>query len=247
MEINDWVGRKTAGKIPELIPRGLLAPETRLVLVNAIYFKGRWARAFDRQATTPALFTEAGAPPSQVAFMRQTADFGYAETAEWQLLELPYVGGDTELVVLLPKDAAGLPELEARLDETTLARYLAQARNQMVEVWLPRFKLTAQFSLARTLAAMGMTDAFSPRADFSGLDGGRDLYLSAVVHKAYVEVNEEGTEAAAATGVMVRHAMVMRPRPTPVFRADHPFLFLIRDRHSGSLLFLGRLAAPTPT
>ena len=127
----------------------------------------------------------------------------------------------------------------------TLDRWLAQAGEQKVEVFLPKFKLTAQFSLAERLAAMGMTDAFSARADFSGMDGTRDLFISAVVHKEFVEVNEEGTEAAAATGVVMTKAIVMRPRPTPVFRADHPFLFLIRDHHSGSLLFLGRLADPT--
>ena len=162
-----------------------------------------------------------------------------------QLLELPYVGDDLSMVVLLPRAIDGLASLEGLLNEPTLDRWLAQARNQKVNVFLPKFKLTAQFSLAQTLAGMGMTEAFSPSADFSGMDGARDLCISAVVHKAFVDVNEEGTEAAAATGTMMRSMAVIRPLPIPVFRADHPFLFLIRDTHSGSILFLGRVVDPS--
>jgi serpin B len=122
--------------------------------------------------------------------------------------------------------------------------WLARAHPQKINVFLPRFKLTAEFNLGRTLAAMGMGNAFSPAADFSGMDGARDLCISAVVHKAFVEVNEEGTEAAAATGTIMK-MLAVRPHPTPTFRADHPFLLLIRDIHSGSILFLGRVLDPT--
>jgi serpin B len=149
------------------------------------------------------------------------------------------------MIVLLPRESNGLKGVEDVLNPPALDRWLALAREQKVTVFLPKFKLSAQFSLATPLAEMGMTDAFSPNADFSGLDGARDLSLSAVVHKALVDVNEEGTEAAAATGVIIRSMAVMRPRPTPIFRADHPFMFLIRDNHSGSILFLGRLIDPT--
>jgi serpin B len=135
--------------------------------------------------------------------------------------------------------------MEEQFNEASLDRCLAQAREQKVAVFLPKFKLAAQFSLAKKLAEMGMTDAFSPQADFSGMDGTRDLFISAVVHKAFVDVNEEGTEAAAATGVVMRSMAVMRPRPTPVFRADHPFIFLIRDTRSGSIIFLGRMVDPS--
>ena len=149
------------------------------------------------------------------------------------------------MVVLLPREPDGLSGVEDLLNTHALDRWLAQARKQKVAVFLPKFKLSAQFSLAKPLAEMGMTDAFSPNANFSGMDGARDLFISAVIHKAFVDVNEKGTEAAAATGTVMRMSAVMMPRPTPVFRADHPFIFLIRDNHSGSILFLGRLVDPT--
>jgi serpin B len=177
--------------------------------------------------------------------MHLEAGFRYAEDDGLQLLELPYAGGDLAMVVLLPRETYGLKGLEERLTEQSLDRWLARAFEQKVNVSMPKFKVIAQFSLAKPLAAMGMTDAFSRRADFSGMDGQRDLFISAVVHKAFVEVNESGTVAAAATGVVMRDmAVMMAPRPTPIFRADHPFIFLIRDSHSGSILFLGRMADP---
>jgi len=177
--------------------------------------------------------------------MNLTADFKYAEVEGLQLLELPYAGDDLEMVVLLPREIDGLKGMEDMFNEQNLDHWLAQAREQKVAVFLPKFKMAAQFSLAKPLAEMGMTDAFSPSANFSGMDGERDLFISAVVHKAFVDVNEEGTEAAAATAVVVRSMAVMMPRPTPIFRADHPFIFLIRDTHSGSILFLGRMVDPT--
>ena len=177
--------------------------------------------------------------------MNLTDDFKYADVDGLQLLELPYVGDDLSMVVLLPREPDGLKGVEDLLNPQTLDRWLAQAREQKVAVSLPKFKMSAQFSLAKPLAEMGMTDAFSPNANFSGMDGERDLFISAVVHKAFVDVNEEGTEAAAATGVVMRMNAVMMPRPTPIFRADHPFIFLIRDTRSGSILFLGRLVDPT--
>ena len=243
VEINDWVSDQTKGKISDLIQPGSLVPATRLVLVNAIYFKGRWASEFNKQNTVKSPFSITPAQKVEVPFMSVSADFKYAEVEGLQVLELPYAGNDLAMVLLLPGETGGLKILEQQL--ASLDHWLAQAREQKVEVFLPKFKLAAQFSLAKNLVEMGMPDAFSPQADFSGMDGERDLFISAVVHKAFVEVNEEGTEAAAATGVVMRSMAVMRPRPTPVFRADHPFIFLIRDTRSGSVLFLGRMADPT--
>ena len=243
-EINDWVDHKTKGKITDLIQPGVLGSATRLVLVNAIYFKGSWTRKFDKHATTKAPFSVTPTQKLPVPLMNLTADFKYAEVDGLQLLELPYVGDDLSMVVLLPRDVDGLKGVEDLLNQQTLDRWLALAREQKVAVSLPKFKMSAQFSLAKPLAEMGMTDAFSPKADFSGMDSERDLFISAVVHKAFVDVNEEGTEAAAATAVVMRMNAVMMPRPTPIFRADHPFIFLIRDNHSGSVLFLGRLVNP---
>jgi serpin B len=246
MEINDWVDHKTKGKITDLIQSGVLGPATRLVLVNAIYFKGSWAKKFDKLSTTKAPFIVTADQKTEVPLMNLTADFKYAEVEGLQLLELPYAWDDLSMVVLLPRDVDRLKDVEDLLITQTLDRWLAQASEQKVAVFLPKFKLAAQFSLAKPLAEMGMTDAFSLNADFSGMDGERDLLISAVVHKAFVDVNEEGTEAAAATGVVMSRMAIMRmPRPTPIFRADHPFIFLIRDNHSGTILFLGRLVDPT--
>ena len=191
-EINDWVSQKTKGKITDLIQPGVLAPATRLVLANAIYFKGRWAGEFEKQNTRKAPFTVSPAQKLEAPLMNLTADFRYAEVEGLQLLELPYAGDDLSMVVLLPREMDGLKDMEDQLNKPTLDRWLAQAFKQKVEVFLPKFKMSAQVSLAQPLAAMGMTDAFSRNANFSGMDGERDLFISAVVHKAFVDVNEAG-------------------------------------------------------
>jgi serpin B len=177
--------------------------------------------------------------------MNLTADFRYSEVEGLQLLELPYAGDSLSMDILLPHEPDGLKGMEGQLNEQTLDRWLAQARERKVAVFLPKFKLAAQFNLAKRRAGMGITDAFSPLANFSGMDGARDLFISAAVHKAFIDVGEEGTEAAAATGVAIRSMAIMMPQPIPIFRPDHPFIFLIRDNHSGSILFLGRLVDPT--
>ena len=243
-EINDWVAGKTQGKITGLIPSGMLNPSTRLVLVNAIYFKGLWSRQFNKTNTTMAPFLTAPGQSVPAPLMTMTASFNYAEPEGLQILELPYRGGGFSMVVLLPRETGGLKGIEDQLNGRQINSWLAQARPQKVNVFLPRFKLSGQFALAGTLAGMGMPAAFSSTADFSGMDGARDLHLSAVVHRAFVDANEEGTEAAAATGSVMAMTS-LRPRPTPTFRADHPFVFLIRDTHSGEILFLGRLNDPT--
>jgi serpin B len=245
-EINDWVSDKTKGKIADLIGPGVLNAATRLALVNAIYFKGRWLHEFKKVRTKDQpFFFNRDEKVVRTMLMNQSARFGYAETDSLQLLEMPYMGGDVSMVVLLPKEKGGLKALENSLTQKHLNDWLAQVSPHEVNVFLPKFKMTQEFGLARTLQAMGMTAAFSPpRADFSDMDGAKDLYISAVVHKAFVEVNEEGTEAAAATAVGVSRSAMQRPQPMPFFRADHPFLFLIRDTHSGSILFMGRVTNP---
>ncbi|MDB6064209.1 MAG: proteinase inhibitor serpin [Pedosphaera sp.] len=243
-EINEWVSNKTKGKITNLIQPGVLNGSTRLVLVNAIYFKGKWAQPFKPSNTKDAPFSITPGQQVQTPLMNLTASFKYAETDGMQLLELPYMGNDISMVVLLPKEVDGLKALESSLSQEKLNAWLAQGRQQRTSVFLPKFKLTSQFDLVKTLSDLGMPSAFSTSADFSGMDGARDLFLSAVVHKAFVDVNEEGTEAAAATGAVMAMTSA-QPRPIPVFRADHPFLFLIRDTHSGSILFIGRLVDPT--
>jgi len=240
--INDWVENKTKAKIKELIKPGTLDSMTRLVLTNAIYFKGKWASQFKPDKTQDASFTLLGGQKVNVPMMNQTSNFGYMETDTTQVLEMPYVNNDLSMVVLLPKKLDGVSELEGGLTSETIAGWLAKLRKREVQVYLPRFKVTSEFELAQVLGSMGMPDAFCAKADFSGMTGNKDLFISAVVHKAYVDVNEEGTEAAAATGVAMKLTSIAPP--PPVFKADHPFVFLIRDNRMGSILFLGRTANP---
>ncbi|MHC4149904.1 MAG: serpin family protein [Planctomycetota bacterium] len=241
-KINAWVEERTNGKIKDLIPEGMLSPLIRLVVTNAIYFKGNWASQFKEENTKDAPFTLADGKKINAPLMNQTAEFGYMQTADFQALELPYVDQELSMIIFLPKKFDALPQFEKTLTTENLSRWMHKLRKQKVIVSVPKFKMTKQFGLVKVLAGMGMTDAFSGTADFSGINGKKDLFISAIIHKAYVDVNEEGTEAAAATAVLVGRTSVAPP--PPVFRADHPFLFLIRDNQSGGILFIGRLMNP---
>jgi len=241
--VNTWVEKQTNGKIKDLIGQGSLDAMTRLVLTNAIYFKGNWARQFKEDQTRDEPFTLLDGGKVQTPMMNQKATFGYAETGTLQVLEMPYVGEELSMVVLLPKTAAGIGEFEKALTAENMSKWLGGIRNREVMVSMPKFKMTSKFGLRDVLQSMGMTDAFTRDADFSGMTARRDLFISAVIHQAYVDVNEEGTEAAAATGVTMK-LLSARPDTVPVFRADHPFIFLIRHQTSGSILFLGRLMSP---
>ena len=243
--INQWVERETEQKIKDLIPSGILNPLTRLVLTNGIYFKGDWASQFKKSATRDAPFYGSRGSSINVPMMTQQHRFRYGERDDLQILELPYAGKELSLVVLLPRRVDGLPELERALTPEGLADWTGRLREQEVVAFLPKFKVISQFRVDAALKALGMGDAFSPeRADFAGMDGKPHwLYIGAVLHKAFVDVNEEGTEAAAATGVVVGITSA-RVQP-PMFRADHPFVFLIRDNQTGSILFMGRVVDPT--
>ncbi len=245
-EINDWVEKQTEEKIKELIARGVLDPRTRLVLTNAIYFKGNWQEQFNEDATRDAPFHISGEREVTVPLMHQTERFGYRAADDMQILEMPYAEGELSMFVLLPKEIDGLPKLEKKLTQDNLDKWTAGLRRQKVRVFVPRFKMTSQFGLKDTLEALGMALAFDQRrADFSRMSSSESLYVSAVVHKAFVDVNEEGTEAAAATGVVMMPTMApVKPEEPPTFRADHPFVFLIRDNQTGSILFLGRMTNP---
>lgn len=240
--INAWVEGQTAGKITDLIQPGVINPLTRLALVNAVYFKGDWATPFDDQMTRPETF-HAASRPVQAAMMRRTDNFHYLETEELQVLELPYAGGDLSMLVLLPRAPDGLPRLERQVTPATLETWGARLPVRSVSVCIPKFKVTASFMLNNALVGLGMRDAFDAyRADFSGMDGRRWLFIAAALHKAFLEVNEQGSEAAAASAVLMQARSL--PPPPVVFRADHPFLFLIRERASGNILFLGRVNEP---
>jgi serpin B len=240
--INAWVEKQTRDKIKELFKPGTPNPLSRLVLTNAIYFKGNWATQFKKEATRDEPFLLAGGQKVNAPLMRQTGDFPYHETEQLQVLELPYEGKDLSMVVVLPRKVDGLAGVEKALTAANLDGWLGKLRKTEVVVFLPRFQTTAEFQLNGVLSQMGMKDAFvDGKADFSGMNGSRDLFIQAVVHKAFVDVNEEGTEAAAATGVVIG---ITSARITPTFRADHPFLYLIRDTRNGSILFLGRVTNP---
>ena len=240
--INTWVEEQTNDKIKDLIPAGVLNEMTRLVLTNAIYFKGDWTSQFDKKATKNTPFHLSANENVDVSMMFQKEEFKYGAVDDIQMLELPYIGNDLSMLVLLPKELNGLPSLEEKLTPDNLGKWSSALRKQKVDVYLPKFTMTSKFSLSSILRAMGMTAAFdSEMADFSGMIGKKELYVTAVVHKAFVDVNEEGTEATAATGVVVG---VRSIRVTPTFRADHPFVFLIRDNWTGSILFMGRVENP---
>ena len=241
--INTAVEKQTHDKIKELLKSGHITPATRLVLTNAIYFKSEWESKFSTSATKDQSFQLTADKKVNVPMMSQTSQFNYWEDESLQLLELLYVGKDLSMLLLLPRKVDGLGEVEKELTQEKLIGWTGKMKKASVTVSLPKFKVTGEFALAETLAKMGMETAFDcNRADFSGMTTSDRLWIQHVVHQAFVDVNEEGTEAAAATAVVIGLSM---PPPGPVVKADHPFLFLIRDNRSGSLLFLGRVADPS--
>jgi len=238
--INHWVEEKTEDRIRDLLPPGSIGPLTRLVITNAIYFKGTWVEQFDPAKTTEEEFRVSPNETVTVPMMHGNAVYPYTETGTLQVLEMPYAhGNETELamLVLLPKDD-NLTAAEEALDTERLARLRESLVSQNVRVSFPKFTLETEYSLPPTLAAMGMPTAFTDGADLSGMDGTRDLFITGVFHKAFVEVNEEGTEAAAATGVVAGGGV------TPRFQADHPFIFLVIEKDHGTILFMGRVVNP---
>ncbi|MGO9337786.1 MAG: serpin family protein [Terracidiphilus sp.] len=245
--INRWVEEKTEDKIKDLLPAGSVTPTTRLVLTNAIYFKGDWQAQFDKAQTKDEDFHLSATQTVKTPLMHLTSKLGYFNGGTFQAVDIPYKSGELSMVVLLPNDADGLPALEQSLTTANAKQLLSQLQpGSKIVLTLPKFKMTQQFQLGGTLSAMGMGEAFARNAaDFSGMTGKRDLWISAAIHKAYIDVNEEGTEAAAATGIVMRSMAMQRPEPPIVFRADHPFLFLIRDNRSGAILFMGRVTDPT--
>lgn len=242
--INRWVEQKTENRIRDLVQPAMLADPTYLVLVNAIYFKGKWEREFTPNDTREAPFYISTSQPVIASFMRQTASFRYTEAESLQIIELSYRGEELSMLILLPKKADGYEELEQNLTAESLDAWREGLADQRLEVYLPKFRIERTFQLGRTLAAMGVHDAFVlGKADFAGMDGRTDrLFIGGVIHKTYVDVNEEGTEAAAATAVGMFSGMPVSP---PVFRADHPFLFLIQENRTGSILFMGRVIDPS--
>ncbi|GAB0183703.1 leukocyte elastase inhibitor-like [Grus americana] len=248
-EINQWVEEKTEGKIPDLLPEGSVDNMTRLVLVNAIYFKGDWAEKFNEADTTdmPFRLNKNERQTVKMMYQKKKFRFGYIPEVKVRVLELPYDGRELSMIILLPDDieddSTGLQKLEQQLTLENLQEWTCPEHlySTDVRVRLPKFKLEESYDLKSDLAAMGLLDVFdSGKSDLSGMSGARDLFLSKIVHKAFVEVNEEGTEAAAATAGIAMLCMVMEED----FNADHPFLFFIRHNPTQSILFFGRYASP---
>jgi len=250
--INQWAEKHTQGKIKNIIKPSMLDSLTRLVLTNAIYFKGFWSVPFDKSETHPAPFKMITEPSASneidVSMMHQTADFGYLEGEDFQALEMLYERNELSMVIFLPRRLDGLEEFERLLTIEKFEEWLQMLQMQEVKVFVPKFKFTSGFILSKVLQSMGMTDVFNTEtADFSGMTDQEDLAISEIIHKAFVDVNEEGTEAAAVTTTAVLVAVDEGPAPpVPVFRADHPFLFLIRDIRSESILFMGRVVDAEP-
>jgi serpin B len=242
--INRWTEEQTKEKIKNLLAAGSLDAQTRLVLTSAIYFYGKWQDPFVTSRTQPAPFTLPTGATTQANFMNQTSHFGYTETPSAQILEMRYVGTGIAFDVLLPKTLNGLSDLEKSLTVETLTGWLGNLTTRNVQVSLPKFRAESEFSLGKGLSTMGMPTAFTDKADFSGIDSKHSLAISEVVHKAFVDVSEQGTEAAAATGITMRTTAMRLPEQAVVFRADHPFIFLIRDTRAGVVLFIGRLMNP---
>ncbi len=238
--INKWVEDKTKNKIKDLIPQGAIDGYTRLVLTNAIYFKGDWVLQFDKKKTREADFKVSPEKTVKVQMMSLTGDkakFNYAETEELQILEMPYEGDELSMLVILPRE--NLESIDINNEKLNELRGMLSERK--ISVYMPKFKFETKYFMEKDLIEMGMPTAFSMGADLSGMTGNMDLFIDKVIHQAFVEVNEEGTEAAAATAVIV----ALKSSISDYFMADHPFMFIIQQKDTGNILFMGRVVDPS--
>ena len=241
--INDWVSDRTEGRIKDLIPQGAIDEWTRLVLSNAIYFNAAWLNPFSEDATGDGTFHLLDGSEITIPMMTQTESFGYAEGAGYKAVELPYDGNELSMVILLPTSGE-FDDFESALDADLVDDIIDDLKYREVTLSMPKFEFESEFSLVNTLAAMGMPVAFSgAAADFSGMTGNRDLFISDILHKAFVSVDEAGTEAAAATAVVM--SLTAAPEVPIEVTINRPFIFLIRDIETGAVLFVGRVANPS--
>jgi serpin B len=240
--INDWVSEQTEDRIEDLIPEGAIDALTRLVLTNAIYFNAAWQFPFNEDATADGPFYLLDGGEVTVPMMTQTESFGYAEGDDYQAVALPYDGHELSMVILLPRESR-FETFESSMDYQVIKGIISDLGNQQVNLTMPKFEFESEFSLKKALTAMGMPVAFSADADFSGMTGNRDLAIDNILHKAFVSVDEAGTEAAAATAVIMTLTAV--PAPPVVVTVDRPFIFLIRDIETGAILFVGRVVNPS--
>lgn len=243
--INAWVEDQTNDKIKDLLAQGSIDNMTRLVLANAVYFDAMWKDTFEREDTRIQRFCLAGGDSTAVNMMHQVAYMKCAESDSWQALEMPYDGNEMSMVVLLPRTNAGLASLENALTAGMIDTIIGQMADTPVVLSLPKYEFTSgSISLVGPMEALGMHDAFSSIADFSGIDGQQDLSISDIIQKAFVAVDEKGTTAAAATAVTIGTTSIQIPDNPIYFTADHPFLFFIRDIATGQIVFIGKVMKP---
>jgi len=246
-QINQWVAQHTAGQIAELVSPGSIDPKrTRLMLVNALYFKGTWVDQFQEHATETEPFKLSGGGERRVPMMKRKDSMNYHAAKTWHAVELDYRWGDLSMVIFLPRGDRPLRVIESQLDDDSMWSWLEDPSDQMVDLWLPRFDFSSQVDLKPLLSAMGMSDAFDVNADFSRITTGERLFISRAVHEARLNVNEHGSEAAAATALMMESISEVAPDGPPVFHVDQPCVFAIRHKSTGLILFLGRLTDPRP-
>jgi serpin B len=253
-KINSWVAFQTHGNIPSIVSPLMLNKYTRLILTNAVYFKGGWAQPFYPGNTQKAPFYVTPSDEVRGATMDMTSIFGYAEDDSVQMLVLDYRYGDTSMIIVLPKAKDGLPALEADLTLSKLSTLLATIRPSLVHVTLPKFSADNTFDMIPALKTLGLRQVFDPKqSNLTGIaiDPSRPLYVNFIIHKAHLDVDEVGTEVAAATAIGVAVAASapapqQGPPPVPIpFIANHPFLYFIRDNANGQILFMGRIEDPT--
>jgi serpin B len=241
--INSWVSDQTESKIKDLLPQGSVNSLTRMVLTNAIYFNAAWQIQFQKEATTNGQFNLLKGGQVTVPMMHLQKSYNYAEGDNYQAVQLPYDGNQLAMVILLPK-AGQFTAFESALNSQQMQTMIQNLKSNQVKISMPRFKVESQFGLKKALSDLGMPAAFTDQADFSGMDGKKDLQISDVVHKSFVNVDESGTEAAAASGVIV--GATAMPVDIKDFNMDRPFIFLIRDLPTGAILFVGRVMNPGP-
>ena len=239
--INDWVSDETEGRIEDLIPQGAISQMTRLVLTNAIYFNAAWQYPFEEDATSPGVFYLLNGDEVTVPMMEQQESFSYTEGDNYQAVELPYDGRELSMVILLP-NSGQFETFEKDIEYQQVKDIIENLERREVRLKMPKFEFDSSFGLKKTLIDMGMPEAFSAGADFSGMTGNKDLFISDVIHKAFVSVDEAGTEAAAATAVIME-LTAMPETPVEVI-LNRPFIFLIRDIETGAILFVGRVMNP---
>ena len=240
--INNWVSEQTEGRIQDLIPQGLIDITTTLVLTNAIYFNAAWQYPFSEDMTDDGLFYLLNGDQVTVPMMKQTETFGYGEDEAYQVVEMPYDGRELSMLILLPRSGE-FKAFESSLGSKRIEAIVKGVENRRVSLTMPKFEFDSEFSLKETLSAMGMPIAFSGDADFSGITGNRELWIADVIHKAFISLDEEGTEAAAATAVVMPRLSI--PEEPVEFNVDRPFIFLIRDIETEAILFVGRIVDPS--